>query len=63
MNDWYRKVGLRLGFRELPSGPSRRGLPDAAAFFVTNLLGSPKLKLDERFGLLASVDVGAQEDR
>jgi hypothetical protein len=30
--------------------------PDRTAFFVTYLLGNPKLKMDERFGLKSTVE-------
>jgi hypothetical protein len=36
--------------------PSGIGLVNTSAFFVTNPLGNPKLKLDERLGLFATVD-------
>jgi hypothetical protein len=47
-------VGVDL--RNLSDVFRTTGWPGTTAFSVSNLLGGPKLKLDERFGLLAIVE-------
>jgi hypothetical protein len=46
----------QFGYFVLPTTREWCFLVDTWAFFVTNPLGSPELTLDERFGLIMSVD-------